>query len=335
MTMNDVDGYKDWSKIGKYGNLTDAEVKEFFRFDWHALFPKYLVDRIEFKECVCKDCVHHLGLLKRDVERGEKTQARADELGSICSDQPQECRLVNERIYDRPSSFTTYHAGKPVHLEFKAGDVDQVWYCAACFFSRLIDHILDDLDGDERHIKHPESFPDVEANFAMMKRFYEGYLVESFPCRMVKSARDYILHHAEKQLPEEEFLIFKLWVEGHQQAQIGEKLRKSIGYVNTRLRRIREGPMGLWYEDFIKGEGKRSGHGEPDLIDADGIPVNLKVTGSKKTTKIKRDKLRPEIDYATQNGAAVRIRVYNIVHDREQTLEFAPLEIPVEIQVDW
>ncbi|MFW9832083.1 MAG: hypothetical protein ACFFD8_09960 [Candidatus Thorarchaeota archaeon] len=93
--------------------------------------------------------------------------------------------------------------------------------------------------------------------------------------------------------------------------------------------------MGFWFEDFVKGEGKRSGHGEPDLIAEDGVPVNLRCVGDKGTTKIKRDKLQPEITYAKAKNTKVRIRVYNIIHNREQIFEFQHLEIPIEIKVDW
>lgn len=93
--------------------------------------------------------------------------------------------------------------------------------------------------------------------------------------------------------------------------------------------------MGFWFEDFVKGEGRRSSHGEPDYIAADGVPVNLKCVGDKRTSKNKRDKLQPEINYAKAHGTKVRIRVYNIVHNREQVLESVPLEIPIEIKIDW
>ena len=174
-----------------------------------------------------------------------------------------------------------------------------------------------------------------EVYYRTIQELYE--LVYGVPCdhHPIISPREYILRQAQSELPLEEFQIFKFWVTGAQQQQIADQLKKSIGYINTRLRRIREGPMGFWFEDFVKGEGHRSGHGEPDLITGDGVPVNLKCVGDKRTTKIKRDKLQPEITYAKAKNTKVRIRVYNIVHDREQVLEYAPLEIPIEIQVDW
>ncbi|MFX1317934.1 MAG: hypothetical protein ACFE9D_01235 [Promethearchaeota archaeon] len=174
-----------------------------------------------------------------------------------------------------------------------------------------------------------------EVYYRTIQELYE--LVYGVPCdhHPIISPKEYILQKAQSELPSEEFRIFNLWATGSQQQQIAEQLKKSIGYVNTRLRRIREGPMGFWYEDFVKGEGHRSGHGEPDFIAKDGVPVNLKCVGDKRTSKIKRDKLAPEIMYAKTHTASVRVQVYNIVHDQEQVLEFPPLEIPIEVQVNW
>ena len=174
-----------------------------------------------------------------------------------------------------------------------------------------------------------------DAFYQTIRELYE--LVYGVPCdhHPIISPREYILREAQTTLPSEEFKIFKLWATGSQQQQIADQLKKSIGYINTRLRRIREGPMGFWFEDFVKGEGHRAGPGEPDLIAKDGVPVNLKCVGDKRTSKIKRDKLAPEIAYAKAHSKNVRIQVYNIVHDQEQVLEFPPLEIPIEIQVDW
>ncbi len=328
--------------MNKFGNLTEKEVEDYFLFDWYSLFPDYfpdrLKDRIEFKHCVCQGCAHMIATIERDFKEGRLPKARLERLEQMrlrYSDQPQECRLFSERIYDRDCAFSTYSGGKMISVQKKKGDIAQVWYCADCFFGHVIDMILEDLYGDERHIHDSESFPDLEANFKMIKHFYENLLVEPFPCRLVKSPRDYILHQAEKNLSKEEYHIFEPWVQGAQQQQIADNIGKSIGYVNTRLRRIREGPMGFWFEDFVKGEGHRSGHGEPDYIAEDGTPVNLKCVGDKRTSKIKRDKLQPEINYAKAKGTKVRIRVYNIVHNQEQVLEYAPLEIPVEVQVDW
>jgi hypothetical protein len=211
------------------------------------------------------------------------------------------------------------------------------WDCPDCYLSFVLEWGMRLMDYYKAFgIKaFTAEFTDWRAFWAMYQELWTAVYQLPFPYVVTEGARDYLLQRANQELTSEEAQFFRLWAEGQQQQQIAEATGKSIGYVNTRLTKIREGPMGLWYEDFVKGEGHRAGHGEPDRIGPDGVPENLKCVGDKRITKIQRDKLQPEIQHATAHGTRVRIRVYNIVHDKEQVLDFAPLDIPIEVKVDW
>ena len=213
----------------------------------------------------------------------------------------------------------------------------EVWVCPDCYLYYMLGFGMELYFGYKELgiIVLKAEFTNWRLFWAKYQELWTAFYQLPFPYVITEGPREYILLRAKEELQRLEYQIFQLWVQGAQQQQIADQFGKSIGFINTRLRRIREGPMGFWFEDFVKGEGKRSGHEEPDLIAKDGTPVNLKCVGDKRTSKIKRDKLQPEITYAKAKSTKVRIRVYNIVHDREQVLEYAPLEIPIEIQVDW
>jgi hypothetical protein len=61
------------------------------------------------------------------------------------------------------------------------------------------------------------------------------------------------------------------------------------------------------------------------ILGPDGMPENPKCVSDKRTTEIRREDLQPGSQHGSTHSTKLRIRVYNIVHDREQVLEFAPL----------
>lgn len=327
----------------------------------------------QFKIIQCDDCRRNITRNFKDLEEGKvcryehepyrkiglvgkEAEDRVAFLNRNYSLEPQPCRLFAET--------TWYHEG--VRLWFPKGEnppdyfpVDwqekswtgativvtkksltiekDRWLCPYCFFATICDYIIEEYSvyaPDDSYV-YPHTkdrrYYDVVIDF--IEKFFDEP-VDWLPFDRKKPLRKYLLDRAEDELDKHSTRIFSLWVEGYTQEQIAEKIKRSIGYVNTRLRRVRESRLGFWYEEFFKGKGKRSKQGEPDLVE-DDVPVNLKITGSKKTSKILRSKLQPEINYAKNHATILKIRIYNIVHDVTQELEFEPLEVPVEVKVDW